>query len=101
MPIDCHTVEMVDGSSFARTDRVILATLPGVANAAGSGAGAAVTTTISGLSLPASYSVSATANQAAAVSVTNKSYTGFSVTLTPLSSSATLSSGTFDALVVA
>ena len=50
--------------------------------------------------LPANgaYSVTVTASQACAVSVTNKSTTGFTVTLTPLSSGS-IASGVFDCLV--
>ena len=80
---------------------------PGVANAAGSGAGDAVT--VSTLSaffadsqgngwLPANYSVLVTPNQACSASVSAKTATGFTVTLTP-ASGVTLAAGTFDVLV--
>ncbi len=103
MPIDVHTLEQIDGSSFLRSDRVVVGAIPAQANAAGSGAGASVTTAVAfaPYSLPPAYSVQITPSQPALVSVTNKTSSGFNVVLTPLSSSTTLAAGTFDVLVVA
>lgn len=84
-----------------------------VSNAAGAGAGDSVTVTVGGAGsglqdsygngrLPANgaYTVNASASQAATVVVSNKSTTGFTLTLTPVSSSATLAAGTVDIIVV-
>lgn len=83
--------------------------LPNVANAAGSGAGAAVTTAITvtappqgpGNGLPANgnYTVAVTPSQACFVSITGKTTTGFNVVLTPMTTGTTLSAGTFDVSV--
>ena len=84
----------------------VYAARPGVANAAGGGEGAAVTTAITfedqygNGTLPAEYSVIATPNQACMVSVTNKTASGFDVVLTPLAG-ATLAAGEFDLIVMA
>jgi hypothetical protein len=59
MPQDMHTVEIADGSTpTERTDRLIVAFMPGLANAAGA-EGAAVTITVSGLVLPSVYGIHA------------------------------------------
>jgi len=93
--------------------RAIIARLLGIANAAGTGAGNSISVTVSlnqtsgdgvtplwpaGL---ATYRVVVSLSQACFWNVTNKSASGFTVTLTPTSSSATLAAGTFDALIVA
>lgn len=101
MARDLHTVSVVDGSTIARQDRLIIAHLPAQSNAAGASAGATVAVAVTGLSLPNTYSVFASASQAAFVSVGSKTNGGFTVTLTPTSGSATLSAGTVDILVVA
>jgi hypothetical protein len=105
MGIDVHTIEQVGNTSnFARTDRVLVAAFPQTANPAGASAGASVTVTapFSAVDLPAVYSVIVSGlSQDAFVSVTNRSHTGFSVTLTPTASGVTLASGTFDVIVVA
>ena len=89
-------------------------TLPAIANASG-GTGAAVTTAVSitslvsgdGVSpmspggvLPPGYVPMAIPSQAAFVSIINKTNTGFNVVLTPTTSSASISAGTFDVLIV-
>jgi hypothetical protein len=104
MPLDYHTVETVDGATPTnRTDRVILGFLPAVANQAGAGAGDSVQVTISGLVLPSAYNVQVTPGQACVASVTpsSKGFGGFTVTLTPLSSSQTISADSIDILVTA
>ncbi len=93
-----------------QAQKTTLAALAGVPNAAGSGAGTAVTVTISSFvdqygtgQLPAAYSVQVTPSQACAVSITSKTSSGFNVVLTPLSPggvNATLAAGTFDVVVV-
>lgn len=73
--------------------------MPNIATAAGSGAGATVTTSIVfGGNLPqdTNYTVRGTASQACALSYTSKTTSGFNIVQTPLSGGATLSSGTID-----
>jgi hypothetical protein len=98
MPFPIHTVEAPDGGILNYFDRIVIGGQLGIANAAGGGAGESVTTPVSFPSLPPNYAVIVTPSQAAAVSVTDKSWTGFNVTLTPLSG--TLEAGTFDVIVV-
>jgi hypothetical protein len=100
MGLAVHTIETLDNSTFARTDRVLLANLPARANVAGGSAGASVTTAVSA-NLPSSYSVQVTAIQACFVSVTSKTSSGFNVVLTPTLGSVTLAAGTFDVRVTA
>ena len=50
--------------------------------------------------LPSNFAVVVTPSQACFWSVTNKSASGFTVTLTPVNSSTTLAAGTFDFVVV-
>jgi hypothetical protein len=102
MPIDMHTVEIADGSTPTnRTDRVMLAFLPQVANPAGGSAGAAVTVAIGGLVLPSVYNVQVTPGSAVIASVlqSSKTNSGFSIVLTPLSNSLTVAAGAIDVLV--
>jgi len=98
---EVHTVERPDGSQLAKKDRAMLGGLSDVANAAGSGAGTAVTTSVSLGKLPANYRVHVTPNQACFVNVINKTDSGFDVVLTPKDGSTTLSAGTFDVTVEA
>ena len=102
MSIPVHVVDCLDGSQFLFTDKVIAGLQLGVANVAGGSNGAAVTTAVSfpAGSLPPNYLVHVTPSQAAMVSVTNKTSSGFNVVLTPLST-VTLAAGTFDVLVIA
>ncbi len=89
------------GNTTGYRGNVVL--LPNNVNAAGSGAGAAVSVpfVFTGLTLPSNlaYTVEAMPSQACAISWTSKSTTGFTVVLTPLTSGVTLSSGTFDVVV--
>jgi hypothetical protein len=94
----------------------IVAAMADVPNAAGSGANAAVTTSISfasdevpqnrpgfpatiGGQLPGRYAVTVQPSQVCSVTVTNKLQTGFSVVLTP-PSGGTIAAGTFDLIVI-
>jgi hypothetical protein len=88
-----------------------LAAIAGVANPAGSGAGASVTVAVTFTdqfgngqlpqgSTPQSYSVHVTPSQPCFVTVSNKTTTGFTVTLTPTASGVTLAAGSFDVVVV-
>ncbi|RQS29417.1 MULTISPECIES: hypothetical protein [unclassified Burkholderia] len=104
MSILTHTIESPDGFTPARQDRVIVGSLPGIVNAAGGSAGAAVATVVTlpaSASLPANYSVLVNPGQDATWYVSNKTSAGFTVTLTPRLAATTLSAGTFDAVVVA
>lgn len=96
-----HTVESMDGFQLAQADRLMIGNLPNNANVAGSGAGATVVIPFTGLKLPANYSVQGCMSQAGDLSVSAKTQTGFTVTLTPSSSSATLAAGTFDLTIFA
>ena len=103
MPLDYHTVETVDGATPTnRTDRIIVGFLPGVTNPAGT-EGQPVSVVISGLTLPAAYAVHATPSQPviASVNPTSKGFGGFTLTLTPLSSTQTVAAGSTDVVVVA
>jgi hypothetical protein len=100
MAIELHTVEQVPGTGLANHDRVILGAIPGLATPAGGGAGAAVSVVVSGLSLPANYSVSVMPSQDAVPFVTAKTGAGFTITLNPRLAANTLAVGTVDVLIV-
>lgn len=104
MPLNMHTVEMVDGSNQQNQDRLVVALKTGIANAAGGAAGAAVTTAVTlSQELPTNYGVFVTVDNtvSASVAITGKTANGFNVVLTPNPATATLAAGTFDVLVVA
>ncbi|HEP6426903.1 TPA: hypothetical protein VDB83_001174 [Burkholderia cenocepacia] len=104
MSILTHTIESPDGFTPAKQDRVIVGSLPGITNAAGGSAGAAVATAVTlpaSASLPANYSVLVNPGQDATWYVSNKTSTGFTVTLTPRLAASTLAAGAFDVVVVA
>ena len=79
-----------------------------VANAAGSGAGDAVTVAIAniidqlgnGLLPSATYVVTANASQPATVTVSGKTASGFTLTVSPIDSGTTLAAGTVDVVVL-
>jgi hypothetical protein len=98
---DVHTVESPTGFQLAQQDRILIGNLPNVVTPAGGSAGATVTKTFTGLRLPANYSVQVSASQACDASVTGKTNTGFTVTLTPPQTSITLAAGTIDVTVIA
>jgi hypothetical protein len=96
-----HTVEMVDGSNQARTDRLIAGVQLSVANAAGS-TGTPVSTAVAfpAGALPASYAAFVDPGQPGVfASVSSKTSSGFNVVLTPLSGAA-VAAGTINVLVV-
>jgi hypothetical protein len=102
LAIDIHTVEMVDGSNQARTDRLIAGVQLSVANAAGS-TGAPVTTAVAfpAGALPASYAVFVDAGQPGVfASVSSKTSSSFNVVLTPLTGAA-VAAGAFSVLILA
>lgn len=101
MAIDKRTTAVLDGSSATFTDRTILGISIGLANAAGGGAGAAVTTAVTfAEQLPPTYTVLVQPNQDATAFVTSKTSNGFSVTLTPRLAANTLAAGTFDVVLL-
>jgi hypothetical protein len=94
-----HRVTDIGAGSFT------LGRQSSVQNAAGSGAGNPVTTSVAftdnfgvGI-LPSSYNVLATPSQSCFVTVTAKTTSGFNVVLTP-PAGVTLAAGTFDVLVI-
>ena len=101
MSLDIHTVAVPTGSSPAYQDRVLIANVPGVANAVGASAGVAVVTAVVFADLPPAYSVLVNPGQDATWFVSGKTSTGFNVTLTPRLATNTLAAGTFDVTVVA
>lgn len=104
MSIVQHTIESPDGFTPAHQDRAVIGSIPGVANAAGGSAGAAVSTTVqlpSSANLPANYSVLINPGQDATWYVSNKTFDSFTVTMAPRLASNTLAAGTFDAVLVA
>lgn len=102
MAQDLHTVSVSDLSDpLAQADRLVLVLKKGVANAAGSGAGASVTVALTGLRLPAKYTVFVTPDQDATHWITGRSATGFTVNLSPRLAASTLAAGTLDILVLA
>lgn len=102
MAQDLHTVSVSDSSDpLAQADRVFMLLKKAFANAAGSGAGAALAVPITGLRLPASYAVFVNPGQDATWFITARTQTGFTVNLAPRLAANTLAAGTFDLLVLA
>jgi len=101
MALVYHTLKALDGAAPADSASCVIGIYTGIANAAGAAAGDAVTVslTLQG-ELPPSYNVQVTPSQAAIVSVA-KSGNQITVTLTPLSSTASIAAGTIDVLVTA
>ena len=99
MPFAIHTVEIPDGGIINNFDRVVIGGQIGIANAAGGGAGESVTTAVTFPGgLPPNQAVLVSPSQPCAWSITNKTWQGFNVVLTPLTG--TLASGTFDVVVI-
>jgi hypothetical protein len=102
MGLDVHTIEVKAGSAqTAQQDRLAYWTQYGVANVAGGGAGAAVTTAVAvpaaaGLPSNGNYIVDVEASQDCTCYVSSKTATGFNVTLTPRLAANTLAAGTFN-----
>lgn len=97
-----HTVSLpAQSDPLSQEDRVVLLVKKALANAAGSGAGAAVTIAVTGLQLPASYVVQAMPSQDATIWISGRSQTGFTINLAPRLAANTLASGTVDVLVLA
>jgi len=99
MPIEIHTVEVIDGSDIRNFDRVVLAVLNAVPNAASSGGGPVSTAVAFPFyQFPAGYSVKVTPSQACMTSVTAKTSNGFNVVLTPAFGN--VAAGMFDVVVI-
>lgn len=102
MAQDIHSVAVSDKSdALAQQDRLHLLMKKQLAHAAGGSAGAAVTVALSGLSLPASYTVQATPSQDATTWVTNRTQAGFTVNIAPRLAASTLAAGAIDVVVMA
>lgn len=107
MSIDAHTVSFISGSLNLRQDRPLIAFLPNQATVIAGGAGLAVTLAVTGLDLPIDssgnplYGVVVTPGVASAVSISLKTRTGFTVTLTPLAAGVTLAASFVDIFVFA
>ncbi len=101
MSKDLHTVALLPPTQLAQEDRVILGQQLQVANAAGSGAGAAVTTTVtfSG-NLPAKFQALVDPGQDATWYTTNKTANSVDVVLTPRLAANTLAAGHFDITLI-
>jgi hypothetical protein len=99
MSLDVHTVAVVPGTNLSANDRLHAGLLEGVANGVGSGAGAAVAVAVTGLKLPAKYTVVISPSQDATWYITAKTATSFTVNLLPRLASETLAAGTFDVAI--
>jgi hypothetical protein len=100
MGLDLHTVEMNDGSSpTAQPDRLKCLLQFAVTTAAGAAAGDSVTTTISGVTLPAAYIVLVEVDQDATWYAASKTQTGFEVVTSPRLAANTLAGGTINIIV--
>lgn len=99
MSTPVHVSAVLDGSNPAQADRILLGVVRNLANVAGSGAGASVVIPLPNLfpsgELPSdgSYVVSVDAGQPCIASASAKTSTGFTLTLTPYPSTATLAAG--------
>lgn len=104
MAILQHTISSPDGFSTSNPGAAVIGALPGIANAAGGAAGAAVTVAVAlpaSANLPANYAVIVNPGQDATWYVSGKTSTGFNVTITPRLAANTLAAGAFDAVLVA
>lgn len=98
-----HSIEVPEGAlnGLSQQGRLLVATIPGVANLVGGGAGQSVVTAVSGLkNLPANYSVLVNPGQDATWFVSGKTSTGFNVTMYPRLAANTLAAGTFDVVIL-
>jgi len=101
MSKDLHTVALMKGTQLSREDRLIVGQQRGVVNAAGGGAGQAVTTTVTFLgNLPTSFQAMVDPHQDATWYTTNKTANTIDVVLTPRLAANTLAAGTFDITLI-
>ena len=102
MSLDLHTVSVLKGTQLSQQDRLLIGQLLGVANAAGSGAGAAVAVPVAWPDqLPANYFVDICPNADVTWYITAKTSSGFTVNLNPRLAANTIAAGTFDVRVTA
>jgi hypothetical protein len=101
MGIAFHVLYAPDGMSpFAYSDRVYFARKD-VVYSAGTGAGAAVTTSVSWSEiLPSPFAVSVGLGEDATASVTGATYTGFQLVVRPRLASSTLAGGIANCIIV-
>lgn len=102
MAINNHIISVLDGSSGNDfLDRVFYGIKIGVANVAGSGAGAAVSTVVTFAEpLPDTFTVLVQPGQDATWFISNKTVFGFTVTLNPRLAANTLAAGSFDVILL-
>jgi len=102
MAQDLHTISVSDASDpLAQADRLLVVLKKAVANVAGGSAGASVTVAVTGLRLPAKFTVFVTPDQDATHWISGRSAAGFTVNLSPRLAASTLAAGTLDILVLA
>lgn len=97
-----HTLEVPDGAfGFNQKGRALMGCGLSLANAAGSGAGLPVSIMVTGIKgLPVNFCVLVNPGQDATWFVSNKTATGFMITLTPRLAANTLAAGVIDWLLV-
>lgn len=96
-----HTVSVANASvPLANPDRLHLLMLS-IATSVGGAAGAAVVVNITGQELPPDYRAFANPDQDAVARISNKTVTGFTLTLLPRLATNTLAVGKTDVLIVA
>jgi hypothetical protein len=101
MAFPVHTVEVMKGSSLlSNQDRVKMLAQFGVANAAGGSAGASVTQNITGLDLPANYAVFVDTGADIVYFATNKTQSGFTLTLNPRLATETIAAGSVNIFIL-
>ena len=96
-----HAISLAQPTDPSQIDRLVVGFKVNIANVAGSGAGASVTTAVAFTDLPAKYAVHVTPSQDATFYVTSKTNSGFNVVLNPRLAANTLAAGTFDVTVIA
>jgi hypothetical protein len=101
MPQPIHSIDLLDGSNNAWTDRLVVGMQSGVANASGAAAAAVTTAVTFAYELPANYVPVVNPGQDATWYVTNKTSTGFNVVMTSRLAANGITAGTFDVVVFA
>jgi len=96
MSIPMHIIDVGDGSSLSGSDRVSASFLPAIAMGAGTAAGAAVSTTVTG-HFPATYGVHVDPGQDATWYTTNHTAKSFVLVCAPRLAATTLSAATMQA----
>lgn len=101
MSKDLHTLDVLNGSSLAKQDRIVAGIQAGIPNVIGAGAGLAVVVPVAFAGLPANYCVAVNPGQDATWYITNKTANGFNVNLLPRIATNTLAVGAIDVIVFA